>query len=235
MKKQLNDKLPDKIEGIFAIYKPIGISSQKAVQEIKWWARKKSGNKKIKVGHAGTLDPLAEGVLVIAIGRQYTKKINDYVNSEKIYNAEITLGKISETDDAEGPFKIINSKIPLLEDIKKVLNSFVGEIEQTPPVYSAIKIKGQEAYKRIRKGENIKMTSRKVFVKKIEFLSYIYPKIDVRIICAKGVYIRSIARDVGSFLGTGAFMSALVREQVGDFTIEESYNIDLFKRNDIDT
>ncbi len=230
MKTQLYNKLSENVEGIFAINKPIGISSQKAVQKVKWWAREKSGNKKIKVGHGGTLDPLAEGVLVVAIGRQFTKQIDKYVASEKVYRAETTFGKVSETDDSEGPISDVEvNKIPKIEEVKQTITKFIGEIEQTPPVYSAIKINGQEAYKRIRRGEEVEMKSRKVFVKEIEILNYDYPKLELRIICAKGVYIRSLARDIGKKLGVGAYMSALVRERVGNLGLSNSLSLEMFE------
>ncbi len=230
MKKQLYDKLSENVEGIFAINKPIGISSQKAVQKVKWWAREKSGNKKIKVGHGGTLDPLAEGVLVVAIGRQFTKQIDKYVASEKAYRAEITFGKVSETDDSEGPiFDVEVNKIPKIEEVEQTITKFIGEIEQTPPVYSAIKINGQEAYKRVRRGEEVEMKSRKVFVKEIEILNYSYPKLEIRVTCTKGVYIRSLARDIGKKLGVGAYMSALVRERVGNLGLSNSLSLEMFE------
>lgn len=234
MKKQLNNKLLENINGIFAVYKPIGISSQKAVQEVKWWAKRKSGNKKNKVGHAGTLDPLAEGVLVIAVGRQFTKQIDEYVSSEKVYKAEVTFGKVSETDDEEGPISDIKVyKIPNKRYIEQIIGEFIGEIEQTPPSYSAIKIDGQEAYKRKRRGEEVEMKSRKVFIKNIEILSFEYPKLKLRITCGKGVYIRSLARDIGDKLNVGGYMSGLIREQVGKFKIKDSYDLKIFKEKEV--
>ncbi len=229
MKKQLNNKLPESVEGIFAVNKPIGISSQKAVQKVKWWARRESGNKKIKVGHAGTLDPLAQGVLVIAIGRQFTKQIDTYVDSQKVYKAEVTFGKMSETDDGEGPiFDIKVNKIPSKKDVEQIITKFIGEIEQIPPVYSAIKIDGQEAYKRKRRGENIKMKSRKVFIKDIKILNYEYPILEIRLTCGKGVYVRSLARDIGEKLGVGGYMSGLTRERVGKFEIKNALDLKFF-------
>ena len=230
MKTQLYNKLPENVEGIFAVHKPIGISSQKAVQKVKWWAREKSGNKKIKVGHGGTLDPLAEGVLVIAIGRQFTKQIDKYVASEKVYKAEITFGKVSETDDGEGPISDVEvKKVLKRKEIEQIITGFIGEIEQIPPAYSAIKINGEEAYKRIRRGEEVEMKSRKVFVKEIEILNYNYPKLEIRIICGKGVYVRSLARDIGKKLNVGGYMSALVRERVGEMKLSGAVSLEIFE------
>ncbi len=217
------------IEGFFAIDKPLGISSQRAVQIVKYWARRKTGNKKIKVGHAGTLDPLASGVLVMAVGREYTRKIDKIVADEKEYIADMLLGENSTTDDAEGKKIIINkNKKPTEVEIKKVLDKFVGDIEQTPPVYSAIKIEGQEAYKRVRKGEDVKMKKRKIHVEKIEILSYEYPLLKIKVVCGKGTYIRSLARDIGRSLETGAYLSGLVRTRVGDFTLQEAKSLKEF-------
>ncbi|PID51857.1 MAG: tRNA pseudouridine(55) synthase TruB [Candidatus Moraniibacteriota bacterium] len=217
-------------KGLYVINKPYGISSQHAVQIVKYWAWRKTGDKKIKVGHGGTLDPLATGVLVVAVGREYTKNIDKIVASEKEYVAEIFLGEVSETDDAEGRKSVVNKEIiPTSENIKKAVNSFVGEIAQMPPVYSAIKIDGQEAYKRVRRGEDIQMKSRKIHIHKIEVISYEYPIVKIRVICGKGTYIRSLARDIGKKIGTGAYLASLVRMRVGNFSIENARNIDMFR------
>jgi tRNA pseudouridine55 synthase len=215
-----------KVEGIFTINKPLGISSQRAVQIVKYWARRKTGNNKIKVGHAGTLDPLASGVLVMAVGRKYTSQIDKIVSSEKEYIADVTLGQNSSTDDAEGEKTVVNKdKKPTVQEIKNVLKEFVGNIEQTPPTYSAIKIDGQEAYKRVRRGEKVEMKKRKVHIKNIEIISYEYPNLKISVTCGKGTYIRSLARDVGENLKTGAYLSGLIRTRVGEYKLEDAKNI----------
>lgn len=217
------------VNGIFAIDKPIGISSQRAVQIVKYWARRKTGNKKIKVGHAGTLDPLARGVLVVGVGREYTKDLNTVVASDKEYIADVTLGQISTTDDAEGEKAIVNeNKKPIRADIDKAIQKFIGNIEQVPPVYSAIKIDGQEAYKRMRRGEDVQMKKRQIHIENIEIISYEYPQLKIRVVCGKGTYIRSLARDIGDVLNTGAYLSGLVRTRVGDFMLEDAHNIKEF-------
>ncbi|MCK4635956.1 MAG: tRNA pseudouridine(55) synthase TruB [Candidatus Moranbacteria bacterium] len=220
-----------KAKGFFVINKPIGISSQRAVQFVKYWARKKTGNRKIKVGHAGTLDPLATGVLVIAIGREYTKQIDKVVQSEKEYLAEIKLGETSETDDQEGKKTIYNvENVPTKSEIKKTLKKFTGKIKQTPPAYSAIKIKGQEAYKRVRKGEIVKMKEREVEIKKIDLLFYDFPILKIKVVCGKGTYIRSLARDVGEELKIGGYLFSLQRTRVGKFELKNAYEVFEFKR-----
>lgn len=221
-----------KTEGFFSVNKPLGMSSQRAVQFIKYWARKKTGNKKIRVGHAGTLDPLAEGVLVVAVGREYTKQIDQIVESKKEYLAEIKFGETSATDDQEGE-KIIQDvkNIPTEKDVQKVLETFIGKIFQVPPVYSAIKIQGQEAYKRTRRGEILKMGKREVEIDKIDFISYQYPILKIKVTCGKGTYIRSLARDIGSKLEVGAYLFALQRTRVGQFTLNNAYEIFEFKKD----
>src|SRR3989344_4732872 len=197
---------------IFAIYKSKGPTSNFIVQKIK----RITGIK--KVGHAGTLDPLAKGVLVIGVGRASTKKLSQVVAKEKEYLAAIKLGLKSTTDDEEG----IKEKITVLErpnkkDIQKVIKKFEGEILQVPPIYSAIKIKGKEAYKLARKGREVQLKPRKVKVKKITLQNYKWPYLKIRVVTGPGVYIRSLARDIGQNLKTGGYLSNLERIRVGKF------------------
>ncbi len=234
-------------KGIFAINKPVGITSQRAVQIVKFWVQRqkekvkkekslsqeriknKYNKRKVKVGHAGTLDPLASGVLVIAVGREFTKKIHEVVNAEKEYLAELKLGETSSTADAEGDKTVVNQKkIPNLGEIRKAIKGFIGRIEQTPPVYSAIKINGQEAYKRVRRGEDVEMKKRTVEIKSIKIISYHYPFLKIKVVCGKGVYIRSLAEDIGSVLKTGAYLSSLKRTRVGNFRLTEAKDLSQF-------
>lgn len=216
---------------IFAVNKPRGITSHDVVGIV----RRKTGVK--RVGHGGTLDPLAEGVLVIAVGRENTKKLDQYVKGDKEYIATLKLGYISDTDDSEGPIhqykatdqeSIHSSKVvtPTKKDINLCIKKFIGNISQTPPHYSAIKIQGQEAYKRIRKGEDFEMKPRDVFIKNVEVMSYDYPILELKIECGTGVYIRSLARDIGEELKTGAYLTKLIRTRVGEFTIDASVTIE---------
>lgn len=208
---------------IFAIYKPKGMTSHDVVDKIR-----KITNVK-RVGHGGTLDPLAEGVLIIAVGRENTKNLEQYVKGDKEYVATLKLGFESETDDSEGPIKEVSDIRPTTEDIKKTLEQFIGTIEQTPSAYSAIKINGREAYKRIRVGETFEMKTREVRIEKIEFLKYEYPELEIRVSCGSGVYIRTLARDIGERLGTGAYLTKLIRTRVGEFKIEDSLKIEELK------
>ncbi len=206
--------------GIFAVNKPVGVTSHDIVNMV----RRNTGVK--RVGHGGTLDPLAEGVLVIAVGRENTKLLDAYVKGEKEYITEIFLGATSATDDREGEKTEVNKTItPSLEKIKKQLKQFEGTISQTPPLYSSIKLQGKPAHRRMRKGEDIKLKAREVFVKEIEVLGYTYPVIKLRIATGSGVYIRSIARDLGEKLGTGGYLLSLIRTRVNTFTIDKALDI----------
>lgn len=200
-------------KGVFAVYKPKGKTSYDVVRQLK----KKYPDEKI--GHGGTLDPLAEGVLVVGVGRQATKNLGTILkNTKKVYRAEIELGKTSETDDAEGsitPIENINK--PTREKLKKVLNSFIGNIQQAPPRYSAIKIKGVPAYKRVRKGEKFSIPVKQVTIHNIRLIDYTYPIFKIEVICGSGVYIRSLARDIGKKLKTGAYLKNLIRTAVGKY------------------
>jgi tRNA pseudouridine55 synthase len=204
---------------IIGVYKPKGPTSHDIVNIV----RRVTGVK--KVGHAGTLDPLASGVLVIAISRGATRQISEYVGKEKEYIADIRLGMISETDDAEGideGSKVDDDKLKkvLIEDIERVIKEFIGKIQQVPPIYSALKIKGKAAYKYARSGEDLKMEAREVEIKEIEILNYSPPNLKLRVITGPGVYIRSLARDIGRELGVGAYLAELERTRVGEFKIE---------------
>ena len=209
------------MKGIFAINKPKGPSSYAIIGQIK---RLCKGTKKEKVGHAGTLDPLAEGVLVVAVGREYTKQISEVVAKEKEYLAEIKLGMTSVTDDEEGEkTEIVVTKIPTLEEIEKVKKEFIGEIIQITPVYSAAKVGGgEEGYKKARRGEKFTPPPRFVYIERIDVLDYEWPILQLRVVTGPGVYIRSLARELGEKLKTGGYLTKLVRTRVGDFRIEDA-------------
>jgi len=207
---------------IISINKPVGPTSFDIVARV----RKITGVK--KVGHAGTLDPLASGVLVLAIGRDDTKRINSIVEKEKEYIAEIKLGETSSTDDDEGEKTFISDKVSTLEEVSSILNKFIGEISQVPPQFSAIKIKGKRAYKSARAGEKVEMIARIVLIKEIELLEYDYPLIKIRVVTGPGVYIRSLARDIGQELGTGAYMLGLIRTRVGEYAIDHALTLEEF-------
>lgn len=205
------------MEEIFAVNKPSGMTSHDVVAIV----RKKTGVK--RVGHGGTLDPMATGVLVIAVGRENTKLLNQYVKGEKEYIAEVFLGAKSDTYDAEGKIENVNAKIkPDIDEINKLIKLFVGKISQIPPVFSSVKIKGIPAHRRVRKGEKIELKAREVIVKSIEILGYSYPTLRLKISTGPGVYIRSIANDLGEKLGTGGYLKSLIRTKVGKFNLKDA-------------
>lgn len=220
------------MKGIFAINKPKGPSSYAIIGKIK---RFLGGVRKEKVGHAGTLDPLAEGVLVVAVGREYTKQIGNFVEKEKEYLADIKLGQTSTTDDEEGEKTDITPlKIPTIDEIESVKKDFIGDIVQVTPVFSAAKVGGgEEGYKKARRGEKFTPPPRFVHIEKIDIIDYEWPILKLRVVTGPGVYIRSLAREFGEKLETGGYLTKLVRTRVGEFKIEEAVSLEeLIKTNE---
>jgi len=208
------------LDKIIAINKPKGPTSNDILTQIKKVLALKRG-----VGHAGTLDPLASGVLVVGIGKG-TKRLQDIVKKEKEYLATIRLGMNSTTDDAEGEKnKIPIEKIPLYKDISQAIKLFIGNIKQIPPLYSAIKIKGKKAYQIARAGGKINLKSRPVEIKSIEIMKYQWPHLTIKVVTGPGVYIRSLARDLGKELKTGGYIAELARIRVGDYHIKDAIEI----------
>lgn len=198
--------------GIFAACKPKGLSSNQFLEKLRQAANVR------KIGHAGTLDPLASGILVIGAGRKATKKLPEITAKEKEYLATVRLGAVSLTDDAEGPIKkSANYKIPNREKVKTAVEKFKGKIKQVPPQYSAVKIKGKEAYKHARQGRYLSISPRQVEIKNIKITSYRWPSLRLKATTGPGVYIRALARDIGNELKTGAYLEKLERTRVGSF------------------
>lgn len=205
------------MDKIFAVNKPVGITSHDVVDIV----RKATGVK--RVGHGGTLDPLASGVLVIAVGRENTKRLDEFVKGEKEYIATIFLGANSTTDDEEGEKQNVNVKnIPDIEKISETSKLFIGNIMQTPPIYSSVKISGKPSHRRVRHGEEVKLEPRAVTIKNIEVLEYDYPILKLNVTTGPGVYIRSLARDLGKMLKTGGYLKGLIRTRVNTFTLSEA-------------
>lgn len=204
---------------ILIINKPSGVTSHDVVAFVR-------EQKKIKkVGHAGTLDPLAEGVLIVLMGAS-TKKQGEFLKLDKEYLTTIHLGAVSGTDDTEG--QIISQKlenIPSIVDIQKVVRSFVGEIKQLPPAFSAVKIKGQKAYHIARRGGILELKPKKIIIYDIKILKYEWPVLELRLVCSSGTYVRSIARDIGAKLKTGGYLATLVRTRVGPYKIEDAIKL----------
>ncbi len=206
---------------IVPIFKPKGPTSFNIISQIK----KVTGIK--KVGHAGTLDPLASGVLVIGIGRDSTRKLFQELEKEKEYEVLIKLGETSETDDEEGEKRIWEvDQIPKKSEVEKALERFIGEIWQMPPIYSSVSRGGVRAYEDARKGRRVVLGKRQVLIKEIEILDYQFPLLTLRVLTGPGVYIRSLARELGEELKVGGYVKELVRTRVGEFGIEECVEID---------
>ncbi len=213
---------------VLLIDKPLGWSSFQAVNKLKWAIRKRFGLKKIKIGHAGTLDPLATGLLIICTGK-FTKKIPDYQGQTKEYTGTITLGSTTPSFDLETE---INENFPtahITEDlITRTTSQFLGEIEQAPPVFSAIKKDGKRLYEYAREGKEVTVKKRKVLIHSFEITDIRFPEVDFLISCSKGTYIRSIAHDFGKALDSGGHLSKLRRTKIGDFNVNIAQDPEVF-------
>ena len=202
--------------GFLNVHKPVGPTSHDIVAGIR------RGIQLRRVGHAGTLDPMAEGVLIVALG-QATRLVEYITASQKTYVATVTLGLVTDTYDAEGTIVDQSDVLPLSKDeIEAILNQFRGEIQQMPPAYSAIKISGKTAYARKRAGEDIVMSPRPVTLYQLDLLEYEASVLRLRAVTSPGTYIRSLAHDIGQALGVGAMLSGLVRTASGQFTTESA-------------
>ncbi len=190
---------------------------------------KYSNQKKMKVGHAGTLDPLATGLLIVCTGKA-TKTIDSYQAKEKEYIATLSLGATTPSFDKETE---IDATYPTqhitLELITETLKNFIGELEQVPPQYSALKVNGRRAYEMVRNGEKPELKPRKLIIKEIEILNYEENILELRVLCSKGTYIRGLARDIGKALNSGAYLSNLRRTKIGDYNVKDSITITQFQ------
>ena len=178
-----------------------------------------------KVGHAGTLDPLATGLLIVCTGK-FTKRINDYMAQEKEYTGTFTLGAITPTYDLESePMNLKDFSHLTKEEIEHASKQFIGEIQQVPPIHSAIKVGGQPVYKLARKGKEIQLEPRTVAIKEFEISTINLPIIEFRVVCSTGTYIRSLANDFGAALGVGGYLSQLCRTRIGNFHVKDALTI----------
>ena len=208
--------------GLLNINKPPGPTSHDIVARV----RKLIGRRKVKVGHAGTLDPFAGGVLVVCVGP--ATRLADYVQQQtKRYRAGITLGAVSDTHDITGTITENHDAAPVdIDDVRGVLETFVGRIDQAPPAHSAIHVDGRRAYDLARAGHKLDLPPRKVNIYQIALAEYEYPNLTIDITCGAGTYIRSLARDIGDKLGVGAYCSSLMRTAIGKFDIAEAIGPD---------
>jgi len=202
------------MDGVLNLDKPAGLSSAAAVARVKRLLPRET-----KIGHAGTLDPFATGVLLLLIGRA-TKLCESLMDQPKQYEATVKLGATTATDDCDSPPLPTPARQEVsVEEIKRLLPRFVGEISQRPPDFSAMKIGGQRAYDLARRGNPVKLSARPVRIDSIELLSYAWPLLQLRIDCGRGTYIRSLARDIGHELGVGGYLTQLRRTRIGDFYV----------------
>ena len=223
----MNTQDSQQMQDIILIDKPAGLSSFGVVARVRRRLSMEAG-KKVKVGHTGTLDPFATGLLIL-LANKATKLSNQFLKLDKWYEATICLGKTSTTGDPEGEITEQNTeKIPTLEEVKAVVNQFVGQITQTVPVFSAVKINGQRAYQLARRGEAVSMPTRQIEIYSLEILSYNYPELVIRTHVSSGTYIRTLGEDFGKVLGVGAYLTALRRTQVGDYQIKNAVKLSDF-------
>ena len=180
--------------------------------------------KKVKVGHTGTLDPFATGLMILVIGKE-CKKAGVYSKLVKVYEATFRLGQTSTTGDPEGDITEVSNHQPTLEEVTTVLRQFTGEIEQRPPMYSAIKIDGQRAYKLARNGEVVKIPTRIITVHSLELIEYTYPELKVRAHVSSGTYIRTLGEDIGKVLETGAYCTQLRRTKIADYSLADAQTL----------
>lgn len=214
---------------IIPINKPYTWTSFQIVNKIRYHLSRKYGIKRFKVGHAGTLDPLASGVLLLCTGKA-TKRIEELQSHTKEYEAEITLGATTPSFDMEHP---VDATYPYehitREMIEETLKQFVGEIAQRPPLFSACKVDGKRAYDLARGGSDMQLAPKQIRIDSIELLECNLPKIRIRVVCGKGTYIRSLARDIGTALNSGGYLSDLVRTRIGEYKIENCITPDEFQ------
>ena len=208
------------MERIIFVDKPSGMSSFGAVARVRRILSEQEGHK-VKVGHTGTLDPFATGLLILLAGKA-TKKAPELTKLDKVYEATIRLGATSNTGDPEGEITISDEKPTISrERIEEVLRKFIGEIEQCPPAFSAIKVNGQRAYKLARAGKDVEIPTRKVQIYSIDIIEYEAPFLKIRTHVGSGTYIRTLAEDIGRELGCGAYTTELRRTKIADYDIEK--------------
>lgn len=205
---------------VLLISKPLEWTSFDVVNKLRYRLKTK------KIGHAGTLDPLATGLLIICTGKM-TKRIDEFQAQEKEYTGKFVLGQSTPSHDLETEVSAPEDISSINEDqIRSATQNFLGSIQQVPPLHSAIKVDGKRAYKLARKGKDVELKPREVFIKEFEITSISKPAVEFRVVCSKGTYIRSLARDFGKALGTVAYLSELCRTRIGDFKLTDALTID---------
>lgn len=225
MKEQLTKDINFSEGHILVVNKPLEWTSTDVVRRVKFMLQR-HGHKKLKVGHAGTLDPLASGILIICLGKA-TKMVETLQAEQKEYVAEVTLGATTPSFDMEHPVDVNYPYEHITrEAVESALDGLCGERLQMPPIYSAKKIDGQRAYEYAREGEEVKLRTALINIYSIELIDYSLPKITIRVTCSKGTYIRSLAREIGEALNSGGYLSSLCRTRSGGFTLDGAYTMD---------
>lgn len=215
---------------ILYIDKPLKWTSFAVVNKLRYHISRKIGVKKIKVGHAGTLDPLATGVMIICTGKA-TKRIEEFQYHTKEYIATIMLGATTPSFDLEKEIDAVYPTEHITKElVEEILKKFVGTIEQVPPVFSACKVDGKRAYDLARKGDEVELKAKTLVIDDIELLECNLPEIKIRVVCSKGTYIRALARDIGQALNSGAHLTGLIRTRVGEVRLEDCMNIEDFEQ-----
>jgi len=209
---------------IILVDKPAGMTSFGVVARVRRVLSKQL-DKKVKVGHTGTLDPFATGLMILVTGKE-CKNAGHYTKLDKVYEATFRLGQKSSTGDPEGGITEISAKRPTRSEVEAALKQFTGEIQQQPPIFSAIKINGQRAYKLARSGEEVEIPLRTVTIYSLELLNYTYPEVKIRTHVSSGTYIRSLAVDVGEMLGTGAYCTQLRRTKIADWDVANARSLE---------
>lgn len=218
------------MKGILLVDKPKGWTSFDVVNYVRKMVAQAEGKKpkNTKVGHTGTLDPLATGLLVLLVGKEYTKKAATLSKLDKVYEVTMKLGETSTTADDEGEKTVVSDTVPTKKAVLRVLESLQGQIMQVPPAFSAMKVNGQRAYKLAREGKTVELEARPVMIYENKLTGYDYPFVKFTSHVGSGTYIRSLVEDLGKALGTGAYMSSLRRTRVGQFSLEQAVTVDSF-------
>lgn len=211
------------IDGIILVDKPTDMTSFGVVARVRRILSEQNG-KKMKVGHCGTLDPFATGLLILCVGKE-CKNAGAYTKLDKVYEATVRLGQTSTTGDPEGEITDVSDTQPSLEDVEKAVRQFVGEIKQIPPAHSAIKIDGQRAYNLARAGKEVVMPERTITIYSLYIVDYTYPNLTIRTHVSSGTYIRTLAQDIGKALETGAYCTELRRTAIADWKIENAQTL----------
>lgn len=212
------------MQGLLLVDKPAGWTSFDVVNYIRRMVAtaEEKKPKNVKVGHTGTLDPFATGLLILLVGKEYTRRAGEFSKLDKTYEITMKLGQTSTTGDPEGEITDVSKQKPTLEEIQAAVDKFKGEIEQIPPAFSAIKVNGQRAYKLARAGKKVVIEPRKVTINRLEMTSYNYPEVKLVADVSSGTYIRTLVEDIGKLLATGAYTTGLCRTKVGDFALKDA-------------